>query len=121
MKRLWLLLMTLLLGVSTLFAQATKTGTQKAAGKAAATAKAPAKPETGKAASLLDINSASQADLEKLPGIGPVTGKQIVDGRPYKTKRDLLTRKIVGQAEYDKIKDAIVAHQEKPVATDKKK
>jgi predicted DNA-binding helix-hairpin-helix protein len=60
----------------------------------------------------MDINTASKDDLEKLPGIGPATSQKIVDGRPYKTKRDLLTKKVVSQGEYDKIKDNIIAHQE---------
>ena len=59
----------------------------------------------------LDVNSASKADLAGLPGIGDVTAQKIIDGRPYKTKRDLLTKKIVPQATYNKISDQIIAKQ----------
>jgi DNA uptake protein ComE-like DNA-binding protein len=61
----------------------------------------------------LDINSASQQELEALPGIGPATSAKIVQGRPYRAKSDLLKRKVVSRSEYDKIKDEIVAHQQK--------
>ncbi len=61
----------------------------------------------------LDINAASQQELEALPGIGPATSAKIVQGRPYRAKSDLLKRKIVSRSEYEKIKDEIVAHQKK--------
>ena len=59
----------------------------------------------------VDINSASLDDLKALPGIGDAYSQKIVDGRPYKTKRDLLTRKIIPKAAYDKIQNQIIAHQ----------
>ena len=37
----------------------------------------------------VDLNTASQADLERLPGIGAVMARQIVDGRPYSSVADL--------------------------------
>jgi competence protein ComEA len=40
-------------------------------------------------AGLVDINSASQKDLEELKGVGPATAKKIIDGRPYKSVSDL--------------------------------
>jgi len=66
----------------------------------------PAKASTKK----IDVNSATKEELAALPGIGDATAQKIIDGRPYKTKRDLLTKKIVTQDEYDKVKDQIVAH-----------
>ena len=81
-----------------------QTGGKSGTGKAAATA-AP------KAA--LDINSASADDLDTLPGIGPALAKRIIDGRPYRAKTDLVSKKIIPQPTYDKIKDQIVARQAK--------
>ncbi len=81
--------------------------------------------ESAKAGPKLDINTATKDDLEKLPGIGPATSQKIIDGRPYRAKSDLVSKKIVSQSEYDKIKDQIIAHQAKSAkaegATPKKK
>ena len=67
------------------------------------------KPEAKKA--LIDINSASVDELRTLDGIGEAYSKKIVDGRPYARKDQLVSRKIVPQATYDKIKDQIIAKQ----------
>jgi competence protein ComEA len=60
---------------------------------------------------LVDINSASAAELDKLRGIDDAMAKKIIDGRPYRTKRDLVTRKLIPKSTYDQIKDKIIAHR----------
>ncbi|HWL04632.1 MAG TPA: helix-hairpin-helix domain-containing protein [Xanthobacteraceae bacterium] len=60
---------------------------------------------------LLDINSASKAELSNLKGIGDVRSDAIIKGRPYKGKDDLVNKKIIPQNVYDGIKDQIIAHQ----------
>jgi competence protein ComEA len=60
---------------------------------------------------LLDINTATAEQLKALPGIGETYSDQIIIGRPYKRKDELVQMKIIPQATYDKIKDQIVAKQ----------
>lgn len=64
----------------------------------------------GTAGPVININTASASDLDSLPGVGAVTSQKIIENRPYIETTDLLTKKILGQATYEKIKDKISAN-----------
>jgi competence protein ComEA len=72
--------------------------------------KDPAKPQPKAPAAKkepLDINSASADELKAVKGIGAADAKKIVENRPYKTKDELVEKKVVSKATYDKIKNQI--------------
>jgi DNA uptake protein ComE-like DNA-binding protein len=59
----------------------------------------------------MDINHASLAELERLPGMTPVWAQRIIHFRPYKTKLDLLQQGVLPTKLYSEIRDSIVAHR----------
>ena len=96
---------------------------QKAAPAASAshatTVKAPAKheprvhaaPASAAKHEMLDLNSASREDLARLPGIGDTYSDKIIAGRPYAKKDQLVSKKIVPPATYQKFKNMVIAKQ----------
>lgn len=71
-----------------------------------------AKPAVASAATpdnKLDINTATADQLKAFPGIGDAYSKRIVEGRPYTAKNQLVSRGVLPEAVYNKIKDSIIA------------
>ena len=112
-----------LTGAAPVFAQPATTTTNPTP---PAGAMAPAMPATPKAsdpasrstaavpkAALVDINTATATELKGLPGVSDADSAKIIQGRPYLDKNQLVSRHVVSEATYDKIKDHVIAKQPK--------
>jgi len=71
---------------------------------------APVKVEAAKTAQI-DINTASDAELKSIPGIGDVYATKIIAGRPYAKKDQLKSRNILPSTVYEQVKERIIAKQ----------
>lgn len=60
---------------------------------------------------LLDLNQATVEQLAALPGMGVVYARRIVEGRPYQSKNQLVTRGVLPRAAYEQMKDRVIAHR----------
>lgn len=62
---------------------------------------------SGEISSKISINTATEAELDSLPGIGPVRAGKIIANRPYKSIEELRSKKVLGEATFEKVKDKV--------------
>ncbi len=108
---------SLLLAVNLACAVEVKVATPDVGGAAKATSdKTKATAADAKAAAkakVVDINTASDAELKAVPGIGDAYAAKIIAGRPYANKAQLKSRNIMPSLAYEKVKNQIIAKQPK--------
>jgi len=105
----------LLVSAAIVFAEDTPSTTSPAPATQAAPAKSTTKTHTSTSTSSthhstmpkLDLNTATPEELAKLPGLDAAIADKIVAARPYKSRSDLVNKKIISKSEYSKIESHI--------------
>ncbi len=97
-------------GLSCAASAASAPATAPAGQASAASKKAP----PAKPVKLVDINSASRAQLKTLPGIGDAEADRIIAGRPYLSKADLASKNVIPTGVYLSLKNQVIAIQKTP-------
>jgi competence protein ComEA len=64
---------------------------------------------SGLSALSIDLNTATQAELESLPGVGEAIARRIIEGRPYSGVEDLLRVRGIGEATLEKLRPLVTA------------
>lgn len=113
MTRTVTLVAALLLTAGVALAAEQKAPAAKPAPIPAAEKKTGATPAAAAREEAVDLNSATEEQLKKIPGIGDEYAKKIIAGRPYAKKDQLKTKKVIPATVYDKIKDNVIAKQAK--------
>ena len=85
---------------------------QPAAKPAPAKPAAKPAPAAPKAKELVDLNTATREQLVALPGIGETYADAIIKARPFKSKSELVSKKVIPSAAYKKIKYSVIAKQQ---------
>jgi DNA uptake protein ComE-like DNA-binding protein len=65
----------------------------------------------------IDLNAASKEELMKAPGIDDATADKIIAARPFKSKNELVSRKIVTESEFKKLQSHVMVKAQHAAAT----
>jgi competence protein ComEA len=125
MRKMWISIVAavaLLAGASQAGAQATDAAKAAPAPSASATQgkAATAKPPAAAKKKLVNLNAATAKELKALPGGSDKEAARIIAGRPYNSKADLVTNKVISEGRYFEIKSLVVAGEPAKPAAPKK-